>query len=282
MPTTILTESSPMTTPSPPFSHSAAPGFMAVARTLMLRNLIKAHRAPIGMTFSLLQPIVWLVLFSQTFARLGDTEQFRTLGYTSYLGFFTGSMVAFTMLFSALSSGLSMIADLDTGMLDKLMTSPVNSSAILLGRVLADGILMFAQGAIVLTVAWLMGATISTGPAGALAILVLATAFGVAWAALSNAIALFSGSSEVTMSAGLLCTLPVLFLSSAFFPEQLLPGWLRTVAHWNPAGQVIESIRSLMVGPASGGVLLRTVLLLAFVGVLTGAAAARGFRQVAK
>ena len=104
-----------MTTPSP-LQSPAAPGFMAVARTLMLRNLIKAHRAPIGMTFSLLQPIVWLVLFSQTRpARRHRAVPDAGIHLVSRLLHRVDGRVHHVVLGTLV--GLSMIADLDTGML---------------------------------------------------------------------------------------------------------------------------------------------------------------------
>jgi ABC-2 type transport system permease protein len=100
---------------------------------------------------------------------------------------------------------------------------------------MADALTMLVQGAIVLAVALLTGASVETGWLGALEMLGIATLFGVVWASLSNVIALRTRNSEMTMVAGLLLTLPALFLSPAFFPKPLQPGWLQTVAAWNPA-----------------------------------------------
>lgn len=83
--------------------------------------------------------------------------------------------------------------------------------------------------------------------------------FGIVWASLSNLIALRTKNSELTMVAGLFLTLPALFLSSAFFPAQLLPGWLRAVAKANPAAYVIQAGQRLMSTGNNWGQDLRTL-----------------------
>lgn len=84
-----------------------------------------------------------------------------------------------------------------------------------------------------------MGARFRTGLAGAITLLALAAVFGVIWAALSNLIAMLTRSAELTMALGFLLTLPVLFVSSAFFPLRLQPAWLQRAADANPAAYVI-------------------------------------------
>ncbi len=75
--------------------------------------------------------------------------------------------------------------------------------------------------------------------------LVLAAVFGVAWAGLSNVIALRTGNGELTMMLGILITFPVLFLSTSFMPTALLPEWLDVVAAWNPITYIVEALRGL-------------------------------------
>ncbi len=246
---------------------------------LFFRNLTKANRTPLLISFSLLQPLLWLIIFTQIFNELESFPEFKALGYTSYLMFFAPSMVAFTMLFSALQSGLAMITDIDTGMLEKFCISPIRRSSILLGRILADGVRMFFQGGVVLGVALLLGGRIQTGWEGALVILGVATLFGIVWSALSNFVALHTGSAELTMAVGLLLTLPVLFLTAAFFPKELLPSWLQIVTKFNPAAYVIDTARQLMNFGDDWSQVFRTLGVLVVVGVVTISGATLAFRQ---
>jgi ABC-2 type transport system permease protein len=242
------------------------------------RNLLKNVRTPMLVAVSLLQPVIWLVLFSQIFRGLADTEQFQRLGYDSYLEFFVPGMVVLSMLFTALQSGMATMTDIDSGMMDKLLSSPIRRSSILLGRVIADAITMLIQGAIILGIAVLMGVRPQTGWLGALAILVYATVFGVVWAGVSNLIALRTRNSELTMVAGLFFTLPILFLSPAFFPKPLLPEWLQSVVNGNPAAYVIETGQRLMSTGNDWGQDLQTLVALAVTGLVLVPATIAAFR----
>lgn len=197
-------------------------------------------------TASLAQPLIWLVLFSQIFRGLADTPAFARLGYGSYLEFLVPGMIVLSMLFTGLQSGLATSTDIATGMMDKLLVSPIRRPRILAGRVMADAVTMLLQGAIILGAALVMGARVRTGWPGAITILASATVLGIVWASVPNLIALRTRNSELTMVGGLLLTLPILFLTPAFFPRPLLPEWVRAVATVNPAAYVIEMGQRLM------------------------------------
>ncbi|MBO0713125.1 MAG: ABC transporter permease [Acidimicrobiales bacterium] len=248
---------------------------------LAMRNVMRNVRTPMLIVAALVQPVIWLVLFSQIFRSLAAAAQFRGLGYRSYLDFLLPGMVVLSMLFTALQSGIATVTDIDTGVMDKLLISPIRRSTILLGRVVADAVTMVAQAAIVVGVALAMGAEVRTGWAGAFALLGLAAGFGVIWASLSNLIALRTRNSELTMVAGLILTLPALFLSAAFFPKPLLPGWLQGVSWANPAAYVIETGQQLVNVSNDWGQDLRTLAALAVAAVILVPAAVRAFRSAA-
>jgi ABC-2 type transport system permease protein len=249
---------------------------------LAIRNLVRNVRTPMLIAMSLVQPIVWLVFFSQTFSGLADTPQLRSLGITSYLSYFLPGMVVLSILFTALTSAMGTISDIDSGVLDKFLISPIPRTSILLGRVLADAVTMLAQGALVLIVALLLGARIKAGLAGAVGILGLATVLGMLWASLANLVALRTKSSELTMVTGLLLTLPAIFLSSAFLPSPMLPDWLRRVADWNPAAYVIGTGQQLMFGRNDWAQDLRTLAVLGVAAVVLLPASVAAFRAATR
>jgi ABC-2 type transport system permease protein len=259
-----------------------SPGWGTATKLLARRNVIKTLRSPAFVSFSLLQPLVWLVLFSQTFRGLSDSPQFQQAGYGSYLEFVVPATMVLSVLFTALQSGLSVVTDLDIGMLDKLRTDPIPRSSILAGRLIADAALMTTQAAIVLAVAVLMGASVAGGFVGAAVALALVVAFGAAWSALSVFVALHTGNSELTMVIGLFLTLPVLFLSSAFFPRRDLPEWLRTVSRANPAAYVIEQVRNLVNFGNDWAAVARTTGIIAITMAVLLSAATAAFRHVTR
>jgi ABC-2 type transport system permease protein len=255
---------------------------LPVTVALAARNVTRNVRTPMLVTASLLQPVIWLVLFSQIFQRLADTPDFQRFGYDSYLEFLVPGMVVLSMLFTALQSGLATVTDIDTGMMDKLLISPIRRTSILLGRVTADATTMVLQGGIILTIAVLLGARPQTGWLGALAMLAYATVFGVVWACVSNLIALRTRNSEATMAGGLFLTLPALFLTPAFFPEPLLPGWLQAVAAGNPAAYVIETGQRLMSIGNDWGQDVQALTALAVAALILVPAAVTAFRSATR
>jgi ABC-2 type transport system permease protein len=250
----------------------------SVTLALGARNITRNLRTPMLVFMSLLQPVIWLVLFSQIFRGLAETEQFRQLGYDSYLEFLLPGMLVLSMLFTALQSGMATVTDIDSGMMDKLLISPIRRTSILIGRVIADAATMVTQGTIIVVLAVLMGARPQSGLPGTLAMIAYATLFGVVWASLSNLIALRTRNSEMTMVTGVLLTLPALFLTSAFFPEPLLPGWLQTVAQANPAAYVIETGQQLMSIGNDWGQGARTLVALAVAALILVPASLAAFR----
>lgn len=245
---------------------------------LAVRNLVRSVRTPMLVAMSLLQPAVWMVLFSQIFRALADTPQFRSLGYGSYLSFFLPGMVVLSMLFTALQSGMATMSDIDSGMLDKLLIAPVRRSSILAARVLADALVMTVQAVLLILLGVAMGARLRAGWPGWLLFGVFAVAFGVIWSSVSNLIALRTRNSELTMVLGFFFTLPLLFLSAAFFPKPLLPGWLQAVTKVNPASYVIETGQRLVAGGGIWAQDLRTLAALAITTVLFAPPAVAAFR----
>jgi ABC-2 type transport system permease protein len=243
------------------------------------RNLKKIVRIPMMLFFSLFQPMLWLLLFTQIFKRLGTFPQFRAQGFSSYLMFFAPSVLTMTVLTSAFQSGMGMVADLEQGMLDKFLISPIHRSSVLVGKVTADATRMLLQGSLVLVVSLLMGARIKTGVVGALVMLFVAACFGVVWAALSNVVALRTKNSEMTMMIGILLTFPLLFLSTAMMPAGLLPTWLETVGKFNPVTYVINTARDFMNFGYAWLQLGKTLGVIALVGVFTLTGATRAFKK---
>lgn len=252
---------------------------VAESTIIFERNLRKLIRVPMMLFFSLFQPMLWLLLFTQIFKKMGDFPQFQALGYDGYLMFFAPSVLVMTVLTSAFQSGMGMVVDLEQGMLDKFLISPIHRSSVLIGKVLADATRMVLQGVLVLLVALLMGARIHTGIVGFVVMLVVAALFGIAWAGLSNIVALRTRNSELTMMIGILLTFPLLFLSTSMMPPALLPSWLETVSKFNPVSYVIDTARAFMNFKYDWLQLAKTLGVIAVVGAITLTGATRAFRK---
>ena len=249
---------------------------MTETSILWRRNLLKTIRIPLLLFFSLFQPLLFLLLFSQVFSSLGNLPGFQ---YDSYLQFLVPSIIALTALNSAFQSGMGTVTDIEDGMLDKFLIAPIHRLSVMSGRIFADGTRIIAQALVVIAIAWLMGTRYTTGLLGIVAMVLIAALFGMAWAGLSNIVALRTGNAELTMVIGILVTFPVLFLSTAFMPGFLLPEWLETVAKFNPITYVVEALRALVNDGWDWTAIWQAIAVTLLLGAITLSGAVRAFRK---
>lgn len=230
------------------------------------RALLKIVRTRVMIFFSLFMPLLWIILFSQLFRRLVDLPGFPT---SSYLDYFTAGVITMTVLSSGFQSGMSIVLDMDSGFLEKLLVAPINRLSILLGRLLTDGVRIILQASIITGVALLMGAHIVNGVLGFILMVLIAAAFGIAWAGISNIVAIATKNSEVTMMVGTLLTFPILFMSTALMPLEFQPDWMERVSRVNPASYVVDAMRSLMIAPYDWSLIGQAFLVIGVVAVFS-------------
>ncbi|GBE25003.1 MAG TPA: hypothetical protein ENG98_04140 [Actinobacteria bacterium] len=240
------------------------------------RNLLKSVRVPILLFMSLFQPLLFLILFSQIFTSLANLPGFP---YDTYLQFLVPAIIAMTALSSAFQSGLGTVSDVEDGMLDKFLIAPVHRISIMTGRILSDGVRIVAQAAVVIVTAFAMGARYETGLAGLVVMIFLASIFGMAWAGLSNIVALRTQNAEVTMVIGIILLFPILFLSTGFMPTALLPDWLDTVARFNPLSYLIDAERALVNDGWDWSLVVQSIVVTLGLGAVTLTGATRAFRK---
>jgi ABC-2 type transport system permease protein len=209
---------------------------------------IKLTRNPILIFFSLVQPLVWFLLFTQAFSAIGNIPTFKLLtGTSSYITFFTAAVIIQTIASQALSSGIGLVNDFDSGFMDKMRVAPINKSSILLGKLFSDAITTVIQVIIILLIGLALGVNIASGIPGVLLILFISACFGFAWSGISLFVALTTKNSQTTLSVGLLTTFPLLFLSAAVMPLGLLPSWVQQVAKVNPFTYIAQAFQSLII-----------------------------------
>ncbi len=248
--------------------------------TVFRRWIIKLRRQPIFLFFSLIQPLVWFLLFTQAFSAIGSFPGFAQLtGTSSYITFFTAAVIIQTVASAALQSGIGMVNDIESGYLDKMKVAPIKKSSILLGKVLSDGVSIVLQVAIIIALALLVGVNIATGFLGILLILFLAMAFGVAWSGISLYVGLATKKTETTLSIGLLTTFPLLFLSTAVMPKQLLPTWVQAVATVNPITYIANALQGLIIRGFEWDAIGQALLIIVVIGLITLSASLALFRR---
>ena len=161
-------------------------------------------RRPVVLYFSLLQPAIWLLLFGQMFNRMVDLPGAgATSGTGNYMAFFAPGVITMTMLFGAGHTGLGLIQDMDSGFLDKLLTTPINRFAILLGKMGGDLTRMVLQASLIMAMAALAGVRFHTGLLGVLFILIISGLFGMALAGINTMVALQRGTPRRPLSSAI-------------------------------------------------------------------------------
>ena len=112
-----------------------------------------------------------------------------------------------------------------------------------------------------------------------LLILALAAAFGIAWSGLSLFVALTTKSSQTTLSIGLLTTFPLLFLSAAVLPVELLPSWVQSVAVVNPFTYIAQVFQSLIIRGVEWNVIGNAIATILIIGTISLTASVAVFRK---
>ncbi|HEY7427581.1 MAG TPA: ABC transporter permease, partial [Gemmataceae bacterium] len=182
---------------------TGASAFLSETLVLYQRSMKKLLRRPVAVYFSLIQPVIWMLLFGQIFNRIAGANA-QAFGGKSYFQFFVPSVLLQTLLFGAAQSGIGIINDMQSGFLSKLLTTPVHRMAILLGRILGDLTRMILQGLLILLIAWLAGQLQSErvryeyGLPGVLAALSIALLFGLGLASFNVFLALKTRNTEST------------------------------------------------------------------------------------
>ena len=223
-------------------------------RAVAWRTWTITWRRPVLLTFSLGQPLVWMLFFGFLF------ERFPLAG-TRYLDFLAPGVSVMTVLFGASQSGIGWIRDLNTGFLQRMLSTPAPSSAILAGKVLADVARLLLQAVAVLLLALVLGARLHFAPGALLAGLVCLALFAVAFSSLSAAFALQVRAQEAMATFVHLVNMPLLFTSTALVPRGQMPGWLAAISRPNPLTLAVDAWRGALLSGAMPP--LRSLLLLA-------------------
>lgn len=236
------------------------------ALQLARRVLLRLVRTPQLLAITLLQPVMFVLLFRYVFGgAIG-----RALGGGSYVNFLMPGIFVQTVAFSSVTTGLGIVDDASRGVLDRFRSLPMASSALLGGRVLAD----VAKNGLALATMLVVGLVIGFRPAGGItgsaAGLLLVLVAGVAFSWIGLALGLRLRNSEAAQSAGLLWLFPVTFASSAFVPVSSLPGWLQAFARLQPVTAIVDAARDHFTGHPSGRADLDALAWLAGLAILFG------------
>jgi ABC-2 type transport system permease protein len=238
-----------------------------------LRHLRVLYRQPAYLGITLTQPIIWLLLFGALFKSVARIPGFET----SYIDFLTPGVVVMLAVSSAGWTGMGLIEDINGGVMDRELASPVWRPALNLGNAAQAVLTVVIQTVLILLLALALGADYTNGVGGALILVLVAALLAGAFASLSNGFAVLARQREALIGAVSFLLLPLTFLSSALMQQSLVPDWIRTAGKFNPVNWAVEAGRSAAMGHLDWGLVAGRVGLLAALLVLCAMFANRAF-----
>ncbi|MEZ3163133.1 ABC transporter permease [Halorubrum sp. RMP-47] len=222
-------------------------GFVGDVWVNFKRWNLKAVRNPFVLVVSLAQPVIFLVLFTEVFGQVAGGAVNRGIPGISYETYLVPAIAVQVSLAAAVTSGIGLVNDIENGMFEKVLVSPMNRTAVFVGKTAAEVFRIAIQVSIILGLGVALGADIATGVPGAVAIVGVGILFSLWFVSLSNSIAVITKDQESTIIAANLLQFPLLFLSSAFLPLETLPSWIQTFARFNPVTYGVDTARALML-----------------------------------
>lgn len=208
------------------------------------RALRLSLRNPVWVILGLMQPILYLVLFGPLLEPLTSSPAFPS---GSAWQIFVPGLLVQLGLFGAAFAGFGLISEWRAGVVERMRVTPARRGALLLGRVLRDVAVLVVQGALLCGTAILffdLEVSITSLTIGLMVVALL----GGAVSALSYGIALRLKSEDSFAPVVNGAIVPLLLLSGIFLPMTLAPGWLQTLADFNPLTHVVDGVRALFLG----------------------------------
>ena len=211
------------------------------------RNLLQTIRVPELLFFSLVQPVIFVVMFAYVFGGAipipGDPDP---LAYREYL---VPGIFGQTVAFAAAASTVGLAEDMHKGIIDRFRSLPMYAGAVLFGRTFADAARQVLVLAVLTVTGYAVGWRINDGAAKAALAYVLLLIFAYTMAWIGSWIGLYMATPETANTAGLIWLFPVTFISNAFVPTAGMPTWLATLAEWNPLSALVLACRELFGNP---------------------------------
>ena len=229
-------------TPALPLAQRFHLGFSDVV-TLTRRELMVWFRNPSYMFFTVIQPVMFVLLFRYVF---GGAIPVKVPG--GYVNFLMPGIIAQSAAFASFGTAIGLARQIQRGVIDRFRAMPMARSAVLVGRLVADTVRLAVTVIVILAVGYAVGFRFQNGVGPAILMMILGVAFGAVICTVSAYVGLALKDEESVGSFGLVWLFPLTFVSSAFVPITSMPGWLQAFAKNQPVTIVISEMRSMALG----------------------------------
>ncbi|MEU6484919.1 ABC transporter permease [Streptomyces sp. NPDC046887] len=226
---------------------SAYSDLLSDSAALFGRHMTHLKRTPQKIIAVTLMPIMFVVLFGYLF---GSSMQVPQGNYHEYI---MAGIFAQMMLSGIINTGVGVAEDLRNGLVERFRSLPMVQLSVLVGRTVSDLVLNAISCAAMIPVGFLIGWRLHADVLDVVAgfLLLMFLGYAMAWLGVLTGLALRDPQS--VNSVAMVITMPLAFLSATFYPLGNLPGWLSTVAEWNPVTTVVTAMRELWGNPTGLG-----------------------------
>lgn len=211
--------------------------------TMTKRNLLLWVRVPAYIMFTVIQPLMFMLLFRYVF---GGAIPVRVPG--GYVDYLMPGVIGQTCAFTSFNTAVGLAQELKKGSIDRFKSMPMARSAVLLGRLGADTIRLAITIGVLIVTGYAVGFRFHNGVVPAVLMVVLALVIGVAIACISAFTGLAIKDEESVQAFGFIWVFPLTFVSAAFVQISSMPGWLQAFARNQPLSIFIEELRALAIG----------------------------------
>ena len=243
---------------------------------MLIRNMQHTLRSPVFVFASMFQPLLYLLLFMPLLNSLGGAPGLPS-GKT--VDIFIPGLLVMQALFGSAFVGFSLIDDIRTGVIERFLVTPVSRSAILLGRVLRDAVVLLLQCVLITLVAIPFGLSVNAG--GFLLSLLLYALIGVTMASISYGFALLYKIEDPLAPTLNMITLPLSLLSGIILPLTLAPLWLKDLAKINPFSYAVDGARALFAGNFQSIEILEAFVIIGVLAIVVFMLALRSLKKMA-
>ncbi|MEU0179441.1 ABC transporter permease [Streptomyces massasporeus] len=216
-------------------TEALSDSFALVGR--QMRHIRRMPEQLLGIT---VMPVALVVVFGYLFG-----SAMQVPGEGGYKEYIMAGIFAQVMLANITTTAVGVVGDLNNGLVDRFRALPIFRSSVLVGRTVADAVLVAWTCAVMAGVGYLIGWRAHNGVLRTLAGFGLLLLMGFAMSWLGALIGLTLRNAEAVSALAGVVMMPLAFLSNAFVPLDGLPGWLRTIAEWNPVSAVVSASRDL-------------------------------------
>ncbi|WDV46985.1 ABC transporter permease [Clostridiaceae bacterium M8S5] len=215
---------------------------METTISILWRNTKWRFQNPISIFITVVQPLIWLVLYSMVAKQSMQTN----LG-VNYTSFILPGIMVLVILACCSSGGYLNFIMKSKGSFYRILIAPVNRRSIVLGQMLESVLLSFIEITIMLLLAMLMSVKISSGFMGMLFIVPIVLLAALFMSGISYAISLYLPNEAIYETIMNIIVLSVFFTSSSLFPMNNISGKFKIIVMMNPFTYVINVLRGLIL-----------------------------------